>query len=59
MEIYMEPHQIDEVIEQDKMDKSIKESGWSEYMSFVVDPVIFDEINLIRLGFDPTSLEKL
>ena len=36
----MEPHQFDEIIEQGKMDKSIRESDWREYMSFVVDPVI-------------------
>ena len=59
MEIGMEPHQFDEGVEQDKMNKSIKEAGWTEYMSFVADPLIFDEENLIRLGFDPTSLDKL
>ena len=38
-----------ESVENDKMEASINDEGLSEYMAFVVDPVIFENDNLIRL----------
>jgi len=48
----------DEKIENDKREESIKGEWLSDYMSFVADPIIFKKDNLLRLGFDPITLEK-
>jgi hypothetical protein len=45
-----------ESVENDKMEASINDDWLSEYMAFVVDPVIFEKDNLIRLGYDPETM---
>ena len=48
-----------ESIENDNMEASINDDWLSEYMAFVVDPVIFENDNLIRLGYDPEAIKNL
>ena len=48
-----------ESVENDKMEASINDEGLSDYMAFVVDPVIFEKDNLIRLGYDPETIKGL
>jgi hypothetical protein len=48
----------DKNIENDKMEESIKGEELSDYMSFVADPIIFKNDNLIRLGFDPKNFKN-
>jgi len=48
-----------ESIENDKMEASINDDWLSEYMAFVVDPVIFEKNNLIRLGYDAETIKNL
>jgi hypothetical protein len=48
-----------ESVENDNMEASINDEGLSEYMAFVVDPVIFENDNLIRLGYDPEAIKNL
>ena len=46
-------------IESDKMEASINDDWLSDYMSFVVDPVIFENDNLIRLGYDAETIKEI
>ena len=46
-------------IETDKMEASINDDWLSEYMAFVVDSVIFEKENLIRLGYDDEIIKDL
>ena len=46
-------------IETDKMEASINDDWLSEYMAFVVDPVIFEKDNLIRLGYDDEIIKEI
>ena len=46
-------------IETDKMEASINDDWLSDYMAFVVDPVIFEKDNLIRLGYDPETIKEI
>ena len=46
-------------IETDKMEASINDDWLSEYMAFVVDPVIFENDNLIRLGYDAETIKEI
>ena len=55
----MNRYVFDKNTENEKREESIKGEEWSDYMSFVADPIIFEKDNLIRLGFDPITLEKL
>lgn len=48
-----------ESVENDKMEASINDDWLSEYMAFVVDPVIFEKNNLIRLGYDDEIIKDL
>ena len=48
-----------ESVENDKMEASINDDWLSEYMAFVVDPVIFEKNNLIRLGYDNAIIKDL
>ena len=48
-----------ESIENDKMEASINDDWLSEYMEFVVDPVIFEKDNLIRLGYNPEPIKEI
>ena len=48
-----------ESVENDNMEASINDEGLSEYMAFVVDPVIFEKDNLIRLGYDPETIKEI
>ena len=48
-----------ESIENDKREASINDDWLSEYMAFVVDPVIFKKDNLIRLGYGPETIKNL
>ena len=48
-----------ESVENDKMEASINDDWLSEYMAFVVDPVIFKKDNLIRLGYGPETIKNL
>ena len=41
------------------MEASINDDWLSEYMAFVVDPVIFEKNNLIRLGYDAETIKNL
>ena len=37
-----------------------EEDDWlSDYMAFVVDPVIFENDNLIRLGYDAETIKEI
>jgi len=47
-----------ESVENDNMESSIKDDCLSEYMAFVVDPVIFEKDNLIRLGYDAETIKN-
>jgi hypothetical protein len=46
-------------IETDKMEASINNDWLSDYMAFVVDPVIFENDNLIRLGYDAETIKEI
>ena len=46
-------------IETDKMEASINDDWLSDYMAFVVDPVIFEKDNLIRLGYDDEIIKEI
>ena len=48
-----------ESVENDKMKASINDDWLSEYIAFVVDPVIFENDNLIRLGYDPEAIKEI
>jgi hypothetical protein len=48
-----------ESVENDKMEASINDEWLSDYMAFVVDPVIFENDNLIRLGYGPETIKNL
>ena len=41
------------------MEASINDDWLNEYMAFVVDPAIFENANLIRLGYDPETIKNL
>ena len=41
------------------MEASINDEWLSDYMAFVVDPVIFENDNLIRLGYDAETIKNL
>ena len=56
---YLEISTYSESVENDKMEASINDDWLSEYMAFVVDPVIFEKDNLIRLGYDPEPIKNL
>ena len=45
--------------ENDSMEASINDEGLSDYMAFVVDPVIFENDNLIRLGYGPETIKEI
>ena len=55
----MEISNYNESIENDKMEACINDDCLSEYMAFVVDPVIFEKDNLIRLGYDAETIKNL
>ena len=55
----MEISTYSESIENDKMEASINDDWLSEYMAFVVDPAIFENDNLIRLGYNPKPIKNL
>ena len=46
-------------IETDKMEASINDDWLSDYMAFVVDPVIFEKDNLIRLGYNAETIKEI
>ena len=48
-----------ESVENDKMEASINDDWLSEYMAFVVDPVIFENDNLNRLGYDEETIKEI
>ena len=48
-----------ESVENDKREASINDDWLSEYMAFVVDPAIFENANLIRLGYDPEAIKEI
>ena len=48
-----------ESVENDKMKASINDDWLSEYIAFVVDPVIFENDNLIRLGYDAETIKEI
>ena len=48
-----------ESVENDNMEASINDEWLSDYMAFVVDPVIFEKDNLIRLGYDDEIIKDL
>ena len=56
---YLEISTYSESVENDKMEASINDDWLSEYMAFVVDPVIFEKNNLIRLGYDAETIKNL
>ena len=58
-EKYLEISNYNESIENDKREASINDDWLSEYMAFVVDPVIFEKNNLIRLGYDAETIKNL
>ena len=58
-EKYLEISTYSESIENDKREASINDDWLSEYMAFVVDPAIFENANLIRLGYDPETIKNL
>ena len=55
----MEISTYSESVENDKMEASINDDWLSEYMAFVVDPVIFENDNLIRLGYDAETIKEI
>ena len=48
-----------ESVENDNMEASINDDWLSEYMAFVVDPVIFEKDNLIRMGYDAETIKTI
>ena len=48
-----------ESVENDNMEASINDEWLSDYMAFVVDTVIFEKDNLIRLGYDPETIKEI
>ena len=48
----------DENIENEKREESIRGEELSDYMSFVADPIIFENDNLLRLRFDPKDFDN-
>ena len=48
-----------ESVENDNMEASVNDEGLSDYMAFVVDPVIFEKDNLIRLGYDDEIIKEI
>ena len=54
----MEISNYNESIENDTMEACINDDCLSEYMAFVVDPVIFEKNNLIRLGYDAETIKN-
>ena len=57
-EIELIEYTYDKNIENEKREESIKREEWSDYMSFVADPIIFENDNLIRLGFGLKDFEN-
>ena len=55
----LEISNYNESIENDKRKASINDDWLSEYMAFVVDPVIFEKNNLIRLGYDAEPIKEI
>ena len=55
----MEISNYNESIENDKREASINDEWLSDYMAFVVDPVIFENDNLIRLGYGPETIKEI
>ena len=55
----MEISTYSESVENDKMEASINDDWLSDYRAFVVDPLIFEKDNLIRLGYDAETIENL
>ena len=55
----MEISTYSESVENDKRNASINDEGLSDYMAFVVDPVIFEKDNLIRLGYDAETNKEI
>ena len=55
----MEISTYSESVENDNMEASINDEGLSDYMAFVVDPVIFENDNLIRLGYGPETIKEI
>lgn len=41
------------------MEVSINDEWLSDYMAFVVDHVIFENDNLIRLGYDAETIKEI
>ena len=58
-EKYLKISTYSESVENDKMEASINDDWLSEYMAFVVDPVIFEKNNLIRLGYDDEIIKEI
>ena len=58
-EKYLKISTYSESVENDNMEASINDEGLSDYMAFVVDPVIFEKDNLIRLGYDAETIKNL
>ena len=54
----MEISTYSESVENDKMETSINDEWLSDYMAFVVDPVIFENDNLIRLGYGLETIKN-
>ena len=54
----MEISTYSESVENDKMEDCINDDCLSEYMAFVVDPVIFEKNNLIRLEYDAETIKN-
>ena len=55
----MEISTYSESVENDNMEASINDDWLSDYMAFVVDPVIFENDNLIRLGYDAETIKEI
>ena len=55
----MENSTYSESVKNDKMKESIKAEGLSDYLAFVVDPAIFGNDNLIRLGYDAEAIKEI
>ena len=58
-EKYLKISTYSESVENDNMEASINDDWLSDYMAFVVDPVIFEKDNLIRLGYDAETIKNL
>ena len=52
----MENSTYSESVENDKMEADENNEFLSDYIAVVVDPVIFEKDNLIRLGCDPETI---